>query len=95
MEDLINSASLPILPQYIHHAESYSDTFDVADLHCDALLWPSRDLLTTQKHPFYTSRPVGMVDIPRLVKGRVKIQVFAVRFLMKSATPVFVVLFIV
>lgn len=50
----------------------------VADLHCDAMLWTSgaRPLLSTVYHPFM-SRPVGSVDVQRLIRGNVRIQVFA------------------
>lgn len=41
----------------------------VADLHADPLLWP-RDLLARADH--------GQVDVPRLIEGRVALQVFGV-----------------
>ncbi|KAA8499569.1 putative dipeptidase [Porphyridium purpureum] len=41
----------------------------VVDLHCDALLWPKRNLLTRNTW--------GHVDIPRLREGNVALQVFA------------------
>uniref|UniRef100_A0A7S0ZEP5 Dipeptidase n=1 Tax=Timspurckia oligopyrenoides TaxID=708627 RepID=A0A7S0ZEP5_9RHOD len=47
----------------------FHDSLWIADLHCDALLWPSRQLLT--RNDF------GQVDIPRLIEGNVKLQVFA------------------
>jgi len=78
VEDIINSSSLPILEEYNLYARSYVHKFDVADLHCDALLWGARNLLRTQMHPLIRSRPVGSVDVPRLLTGKVKIQVFAV-----------------
>ncbi len=42
---------------------------NIADLHCDALIW-GRDLLARGKH--------GHVDIPRLVEGNVALQVLCV-----------------
>jgi microsomal dipeptidase-like Zn-dependent dipeptidase len=50
-------------------ARRFHDTLFVADLHADTLLW-NRDLLS-----FGTS---GHVDIPRLAKGNVALQVFGV-----------------
>lgn len=49
-------------------AESLHATLAVADLHADPLLWP-RSLVRRVRH--------GHVDLPRLVEGRVALQVFS------------------
>ncbi len=49
-------------------AESLHATLAVADLHADPLLWP-RSLVRRVRH--------GHVDLPRLVEGRVVLQVFS------------------
>lgn len=77
LEDLINHAHLAVAPIYRTHAASVTSSFDVVDLHCDTLLWGARDLLHPARHPF-SDRVVGQVDLPRLVAGRVRVQVFAV-----------------
>lgn len=52
----------------------------VGDLHCDATLWTSagRSILHTSTD-LAIGRPIGSVDVPRLIQGGVTIQVFAVR----------------
>jgi microsomal dipeptidase-like Zn-dependent dipeptidase len=58
-------------PPYVVSADArrLHDTLFVADLHADALLW-NRDLLSFGSY--------GHVDIPRLAKGGVALQVFGV-----------------
>jgi microsomal dipeptidase-like Zn-dependent dipeptidase len=50
-------------------ARSLHAELRIADLHADPLLWP-RDLLARADH--------GQVDVPRLIEGRVVLQVFGV-----------------
>lgn len=54
------------------------NTIFVADLHTDTMLWTSgaRSLHYTSVHPF-TSNPIGSSDIPRMLKGRIGLQIFA------------------
>lgn len=78
VEDIINNAHVPIDDVYSQYAKSLATQFEVADLHCDALFWATRDLLQTKKHPLYPDRVIGAVDLPRLIAGNVRIQVFAV-----------------
>jgi microsomal dipeptidase-like Zn-dependent dipeptidase len=54
----------PISPE----AAALHATLAVADLHADPLLWP-RPIVTRTRH--------GHVDLPRLVEGRVALQVFS------------------
>jgi len=56
-------------PPISERAAALYATMDVVDLHADPLLW-DRDLLDRQAH--------GQVDLPRLVRGRVAVQVFGV-----------------
>lgn len=78
VEDVINNANVPIDDVYSQHTQSLATQFEVADLHCDALFWATRNLLQTKKHPLYPDRTIGAVDLPRLIAGNVRIQVFAV-----------------
>ena len=56
------------LPPVSEAAETLHQSLAVADLHADALLWP-RSLLERAAH--------GHVDLPRLLEGRVALQVFS------------------
>lgn len=78
VEDILNNDRTPIDDAYYRFAQDCSTKFEVADLHCDSLMWTHRDLLQTTKHPFFKNRSLGAVDLPRLVSGNVQIQVFAV-----------------
>lgn len=71
-EPLLNSSYEPD-PKY-----KIGKKVPVADLHCDAMLWTSgaRPLLRTVRHPTI-GRSVGSVDLPRLKRGGVRLQVFA------------------
>lgn len=73
LEPVINS-SYPVQNHYLETGRSVR----VADLHCDAMLWTSgaRPLLSTVFNPI-NGRPIGSVDVPRLKRGNVNIQVFA------------------
>lgn len=79
MDDFLNHARLPVSPEHLSNALKNTHRFKVADLHADALLWNARDLLKTTMHPFFRTRPIGSVDLPRLIAGKIHLQVFAVR----------------
>jgi len=55
-------------PDRSEQVTTLHDNLTIIDLHADSLLWP-RDLLKESKY--------GHIDIPRLIKGNVAIQVFA------------------
>jgi membrane dipeptidase len=71
VEGRINHANLNLPPLYEQLAEenNLSRRLTAADLHADTLLWHGRDLLKRGR--------VGHVDVPRLMEGNVRIQVFA------------------
>lgn len=69
---------VPIPSPHLQNAKNLSRSFPVADLHCDVLLWVGRDFTKTTIDPFDKSKVIGHVDLPRLRKGHVKLQVFAV-----------------
>lgn len=77
-EDILNNARFPIDEAYYQHARDHAPSFEAADLHCDSLLWTHRDLLRTTTHPLFKGRSLGAVDLPRLIAGNVRTQVFAV-----------------
>ncbi len=73
LEPIISSSYAP------HPKYSAGKVIPVADLHSDAMMWTSgaaRPLLKTIEHPYFGG-PVGSVDVPRLTRGSVRIQVFA------------------
>ena len=76
----MNHARIPIAQTHLENAANQTQRFDVIDLHCDALLWGARDFTKTTMHPIFKRRPVGAVDIPRLLRGDVRLQIFAVCF---------------
>lgn len=84
IEDLIASNASPLSPDHINRAARLQHRFRVADLHCDTLLWTSRDPLKSVTHPFNTNRTIGHVDLPRLLAGNIGIQVFAVSSMRKT-----------
>lgn len=77
-EDFINNAHILVDDVYIKMAQENSIRFEVADLHCDTLMWSHRDTLRTVTHPLFRDRVVGTADVPRLIAGTVTLQVFAV-----------------
>ena len=79
VENAINNAHIPVSSVHLKNSHANPNTFDVADLHCDALFWMRRNLQEITYHPFKKDIEIGAVDIPRLLRGNVNIQVFAVR----------------
>lgn len=78
VEDVLNRGGVPLLDVHMQNAKKHSHRFDVADLHCDMLLWGGRDFRKKTYHPIARNRLIGAVDVPRMIEGRVKLQVFAV-----------------
>lgn len=84
VEDMIATSAPPLDPIHINRAANLKHRFRVADLHCDTLLWASRNPLISESYPFNSNRTVGHVDLPRLLAGNIGIQVFAVSLLQQS-----------
>lgn len=82
VEDSLNRSYAGISTKYAQNTSGTdsSSRFRVADLHCDVLLWARRDFTRVTKHPWNSQRVIGHVDIPRLRKGNVRLQVFAVSY---------------
>lgn len=78
VEPVLNTV-LDVDPQHVTNAGKLARRFRVVDLHCDVLLWGGRDFAKVERHPFNKDQIIGHVDLPRLRKGNVALQVFAVR----------------
>lgn len=77
VEDSLNQLTTKNPLVYSENKQIASE-YRVADLHCDVLLWAGRDFTVTTKHPFISDKVIGHVDLPRLRRGKVVLQVFAV-----------------